>query len=87
MQKNDFDYLKIHYNNLRLIRAEILFTPLLILLPIIVSIFLVINWYFNGFLKGVSDYNVGVVLALIILLCNIVFDIPFIKTLLKYNKK
>lgn len=87
MKKNEKEYLKNKDNNLRIVRTEILFTPLLILLPIIVSFFLIYNWFFNGFSKSVSDYDGQLMIAIIILFTNILFDIPFIKTLIQFNKK
>jgi hypothetical protein len=86
MKKNNKDYIK-NDNNLRLVRTEILFTPLLILLPLIVTSFLINEWFFRGFSKGISDYDGQFMLAIIILFCNILFDIPFIKTLILFNKK
>jgi hypothetical protein len=87
MEKNEEEYLRNEYNNLRLVRTEILFTPLLIFLPLIIAGFLINDWFFNGFLKGISKYDGELMLAIIILVCNIMFDIPFIKSLIKYKKK
>jgi len=86
MKKNEGYYLKNGNNNQRLVRTEILFTPLLVILPLIVAGFLINSWFSNGFLKGVSDYDVELILALIILVSNIIFDIPFINSLIQYNK-
>jgi hypothetical protein len=87
MVKNDEGYLNSKYNNLRLVKTEILFTPLLVLLPLVVAGFLINNWFFNGFSKGISDYDGELMLAIIILFCNIMFDIPFIRSLVKFKKK
>jgi hypothetical protein len=48
---------------------------------------LINNWYFSGFSKGVSGYEGELMLAIIILVFNIIFDIPFIRTLIQFNKK
>ena len=87
MEKNEEEYLKNDYNNLRLVRTEILFTPLLVILPIIVAVFLINDWFFSGFSKGISEYDGELILAFIILFFNLMFDIPFIKSLIQFNKK
>jgi ABC-type phosphate transport system permease subunit len=87
MQNNDEEFLKNKDNNLRLVRTEIMFTPILVFLPIIVAGLLINNWYFSGFSKGVSGYEGELMLAIIILVFNIIFDIPFIRTLIQFNKK
>ncbi|HEX08465.1 MAG TPA: hypothetical protein ENG38_01485 [Thermoplasmatales archaeon] len=65
------------------IRTELCFLPLLILLPFAVSIILLWSWYYRGFSMGCSDYDGELMLALIILIGNIVFDIPFVKSLVR----
>jgi len=87
MEKNEEEYLKTEYNNLRIVRTEILFTPLLVLLPLIVAGLLINDWFFSGFSKGVSGYDGELILAIIILVSNIMFDIPFIKSLIQFRKK
>ena len=87
MQKNNVEYLKDEDNNLRIVRTEILFTPLLVILPLIVVAFLINDWFSNGFSKGISEYDSEFMLAIIILVCNIMFDIPFIRSLIQFNKK
>lgn len=74
-------------NNTRLIRLEIWFAPLLITLPIVVSIFLIRDWFYRGFSKGISTYDGELFLAIIILVGNIVFDVLFLKSLLSLRKK
>ena len=86
MKENNEEYLKVKDNNLRLVRTEILFTPLLVLLPIVVAIFLINSWFYNGFSKGISEYDGELMLAIIILVFNIMFDIPFIRSLIKFNR-
>jgi Na+/H+ antiporter NhaC len=87
MEKNEEEYLKTEYNNLRIVRTEILFTPLLVLLPLIVAGLLINDWFFSGFSKGVSGYDGELILAIIILVSNIIFDIPFIRSLIQFKKK
>ena len=87
MEKNEEEYLRNKYNNSRLVRTEILFTPLLVLLPFIVAGFLIYDWFYRGFSVGNSMYNDELLLGIIILVANITFDIPFIKSLIKFKKK
>jgi Na+/H+ antiporter NhaC len=87
MEKNEEEYLKTEYNNLRIVRTEILFTPLLVLLPLVVAGLLINDWFFSGFSKGVSGYDGELILAIIILVSNIIFDIPFIRSLIQFKKK
>lgn len=81
------EYMETNGNFARLIRAEILFMPILIFVPILVGIFLVNDWYVRGFLLGNVQYNGELFLGLILIIGNIAFDIPFLKTMLRYRKK
>lgn len=81
------EYLKTDYSDLKVVKTEIMLTPLLIVLPIVVAIFLINDWFNSGFLKGNSVYNGELLLAIIILVGNIMFDVPFIKSLIQYKKK
>lgn len=80
------EYVKTDNNYVKVIRAEILFTPLLIIVPIIVSVFLIYDWFARGFLINNSAYDVELMLGIIILIGNIIFDIPFIKSLKALSK-
>jgi len=74
-------------NNTRLMRLELWFVPLLIILPIVVSIFLIRDWFYRGFSLGISTYDGELFLAIIILIGNIVFDVPFLKSLISIREK
>ena len=74
-------------NNTRLTRLELWFAPLLIILPIVVSIFLIRDWFYRGFSLGISTYDGELFLAIIILVGNIVFDVPFLKSLISLREK
>ena len=69
-------------NNTRSMRPEFWFAPLLIILPIVVSIFLIRDWFYRGFSLGISTYDGELFLAIIILVGNIIFDVPFLKSLI-----
>ena len=88
MKKQDMEFIKKENNYSKLIRTELLFTPLLIILPITVSILLIFDWYIRGFLENNAImYNGELVIGIIILVSNFFFDIPFIKSLKAFSKK
>jgi hypothetical protein len=84
---DDMKYLNDNNNNLKVIRTEILLTPLLVIFPLLIGFLLINDWYSRGFVIGVSDYDIELILGVIIIVVNIVFDIPFVKALIKRNKK
>lgn len=85
--KKEMKYLK-NDNNSRLIRTEILFSPLLLILPFIIGLFLIRDWYIRGFLEGNSTAFFGeLIIGFLIIIGNILFDIPFIKSLKKVTNK
>ena len=45
------DYLEKE-NTAKVVRTEIIFTPILVFLPLLVGVFLVSDWYFRGFIEG-----------------------------------
>jgi len=78
--KKETKYLKKDQNHAKLLRSELLFAPLLIMCPVFVSVFLINDWFIRGFSIGVSTYDGELLLAIIILSGNILFNIPFIKS-------
>jgi len=84
MNKDEMEYIKKGSNFSKVIRTEILFTPLLIIFPLIVGIFLIHNWFDKGLDPA---YNGSLLLGITIIIGNIVFDIPFIKSLRELSKK
>ena len=84
MNKNEMEYIKKGSNFSKVIRTEILFTPLLIIFPFIVSIILIYGWFDKGLDPA---YYGSLILGIIIIIGNIAFDIPFIKSLRELSKK
>ena len=80
-------YVKKQYYFSRLIRTEIIFTPLLIGLPLVVGSSFIYEWYTRGFMQGCSAFNGELILGIIIIIGNIAFDMPFIKSLRVHSKK
>jgi hypothetical protein len=87
MKNKGKEYLETDYNDLKVIKTEVMLTPLLIVLPLVVAIFLIDDWFFSGFSKGISERDGELLLAIVILVGNIMFDIPFIRSLVQYKKK
>ena len=85
--KKETEYQKKDANHAKLLRAELLFAPFLIICPVLVSVFLINDWFIRGFSTGVSTYDGELLLAIIILAGNILFDIPFIKSLKTHHIK
>ena len=84
MNKNHMEYIKKESNFSKVIRTEIFFTPLLIIFPIFVGIFLIYDWIDNGL---ASPYFGSLIIGIIIIIGNIVFDISFIKSLRELSRK
>ena len=81
MKNKEMYYLKVKRNDRNIVRIEILLTPLLIGLPIIVGFLFIYDWFYRGFLTNSSVFDGELILGIIILVSNIMFDIPFIKSL------
>ena len=86
MNKN-MDYMKKEKNFSKVIKTEILFAPFLIILPLIIGIGFIYEWYTRGFIAGNSSFDFELILGLIIIFGNVIFDIPFIKSLRELSKK
>ena len=59
---------KIKSNNERAIRTELLFMPLLVIVPFIVGLSLIFDWYFRGFLENISAFDGELILGIIIII-------------------
>jgi hypothetical protein len=86
MSGNEMEYLKNSADNVKVVRTEILFTPLLIVLPLIVGYFLINDWYNRDFITSELELTGELMIGIIILAGNIMFDVPFIKFLLTRRK-
>jgi hypothetical protein len=70
-----------------LLRLELWFAPLLLLVPIIVSVVFLLEWYTKGYLNGSSEYDGEFLLALLLLGGNLMFDIPFVRSIRTLKRK
>jgi len=70
-----------------LLRLELWFAPILIIVPLAVSLFLIWDWYARGGSVGLSRYDGELLLALLILFGNIAVDIPFLRSIRTLRKK
>jgi hypothetical protein len=81
MKNKEMYYLKVKRSDKNIVRTEILLTPLLIGLPMIIGILFICDWFYRGFLTHSSVFDGELILGIIILVSNIMFDIPFIRSL------
>ena len=80
---------QIDYEDIKknLLRAELWLTPVLLVSPVIVSTILIIDWFYRGFLVGISTYNGELFIGIMIIVGNALFDIPFLKSLINRSSK
>jgi hypothetical protein len=64
-----------------LLRLELWFAPMLIIVPIGVSFFFVWDWMVRGFSTGASIYDGELILGLLLLFGNLFFDVLFLRSL------
>jgi len=64
-----------------LLRLELWFAPMLIIVPIGVSFFFVWDWMVRGFSMGSSVYDGELILGLLLLFGNLFFDVLFLQSL------
>ena len=81
MKNKEMYYLKVKRSDKNIVRTEILLTPLLIGLPMLIGILFICDWFYRGFLTYSSVFDGELILGIIILVSNIMFDIPFIRSL------
>jgi hypothetical protein len=70
-----------------LLRLELWFAPVLIIVPIGVSFFFLWDWYARGFSSGSSLYDGELLLGVFLLSGNLMFDIFFLRSLRILKKK
>jgi hypothetical protein len=84
--KNGNDSQKENIRKL-LLRLELWFAPALIIIPIGVSWFFIWDWYRRGFSIGSSIYDGELLIGLLLLIGNLMFDIFFLRSLRILKKK
>jgi len=70
-----------------LVRLELWFAPLLIIMPMSVSMFFLGDWYMRGFSQGSSMYDGELILGLLLLFVNFFFDVLFLRSIRMQKKK
>lgn len=70
-----------------LLRLELWFAPALLLIPIIVSVVFLLEWYTKGYINDSSEYTGELILGFLLLLGNLLFDIPFIRSIRTLKRK
>lgn len=86
MNSTKIEYIANNLESKKRLRTELLFTPLLVIVPILISIFLINDWYVRGFMQGNAAFDGELLLGIIILVGNMLFDIPFIRFLVKKRR-
>lgn len=85
MVKNDnskeMGYLKHREDVKKLVRTELIFAPFLVILPFIVGFLFIHDWYNRDFILNHLDLTGELIIGIIIIFGNIIFDIPFLKSL------
>jgi hypothetical protein len=84
--ENKNDTRKEHIQKL-LLRLELWFAPVLIIVPIGVSLFFLWDWYVRGFSTGSSVYDGELLIGLLLFIGNLMFDIFFLISLRILKKK
>ena len=87
MNDKETEYIPVQNHNEKLIRMEFWAAPLLIAIPIIVSLLFLWSWFSNGYSQGSSAYDGELLIALLILVGNIIFDIPFLRALISFKRR
>ncbi|MCX6666180.1 MAG: hypothetical protein NT038_09030 [Euryarchaeota archaeon] len=87
MEKNVNGYMDTTKATEQLVRVELIFAPILIIIPLVVSLFMIWCWFSLGFSQKDSSYTGELVLGIIILVGNICFDVPFLRSLLLFRKQ
>ena len=87
MRNENAQYLKTDVDTLKIIRTEFLFTPLLIFLPLVVSGLLIYDWIYRDFLLNELELGGELMLGVIILFFNVVFDVSFLESLISNIRK
>jgi hypothetical protein len=70
-----------------LLRLELWFAPLLLLIPLIIAMVFLLEWYLKGFTAGSSAYDGELLLGLLLLVGNLLFDIPFVRSIRTLKRK
>lgn len=84
--KKEMVYLKKENNTKKVIRTELLLTPILVFMPLFIGLLFIYDWYSRGFTEGAFGYFGTLLIGVIILVSNILFDIPFIKSLMEITR-
>jgi hypothetical protein len=70
-----------------LLRLELWFAPLLIIVPVAVSMLFFQEWYTRGFLTGSPAFDGELFIGVLILFGNMVVDVAFLRSIRLLRKK
>lgn len=71
----------------KIVRTELLAAPFLVFIPLLVGFLLVYDWYARDFLENNLNLFSELILGFIIIIGNVLFDIPFIRSMKKFEKE
>ena len=83
MNEKNMTYVKNSHE--RIFRTELLLAPFLVFLPFIIGVIFINDWYVRGFLTGSPEFNGELTLGIVIIMGNILFDVPFIRSLRNFK--
>ena len=87
MRASEERYLTLENETEKLVRIELLFSPLLLCIPLCVSFVMIWAWFSQGYLLGSTGYDGQLLVALVILIGNLLFAIPFLRSLIVVSRR
>ena len=81
------EYIENETSKYRLIRTELIFAPLLVIAPFLLGIHLISDWYLRDLTLNQLELEIELFLGIIIIFANLIFDIPFLRSLKQNWKK
>jgi len=87
MTQQNTEYMDTRAANEHVRRMAVLLSPVLIMTPLVISIILLVQWFIQGYLQHDARYTTELILGVVIIVGNILFDIPFVQSLRKSSTK
>lgn len=83
----EMEYIKNESNRYRLVRTELIFAPLLVVAPFLLGLYFINDWFYRDITLNQLELEIELILGIIVIIANIAFDIPFLKSLKQNLKK
>jgi len=65
------------------VKLEVLFTPLILIIPFIIGFLLIYDWYIRDFILNSLELKSELIIGVFIIFVKMVFDIQFIRSFRK----